>query len=60
MVISQEMLMNLIRNLCFEITPMKLLPHLPGVSELISSPVNIYRCIDGIAGVPCVIDALLQ
>ena len=32
--ISQEVLMNFICNVCYEITLMKLLPHLPLASEL--------------------------
>ena len=32
--ISQELLMNLIDNMCLEIILMKLLPHLPGANEL--------------------------
>ena len=32
--ISQEVQMNLIQNMCSEITPLILLPHLPGATEL--------------------------
>ena len=32
--ISQEVLMNLIRNMCTEITTWNLLPYLPGANEL--------------------------
>ena len=35
--ISQEMLMNLIRNMCSETTLLNLLPHLPGADESIYS-----------------------
>ena len=36
--VLQEVLMNLIHNMCSEITLLKLLPYLPGGNELISFP----------------------
>ena len=33
--LSQEVLLNIIRNMCSEITLLKFLPHLPGANELI-------------------------
>ena len=40
-VISQEMLINLIRNMCSEIVLLKSPPHLPATSELTLSPLII-------------------